>query len=284
MQTRYDLPGDAAARFARDGLLVLEDFVPRERCDELMTRARELTADFDPSEVTAVFSSRHQSKTTNAYFLESGDKIRFFLEEGAVDTSGRLTRDKSLAINKVGHALHDLDPVFASFCRSPRLAALARDLGLRDPVLMQSMYIFKQPGIGGEVVCHQDATFLYTEPVSVVGLWFALEDATRENGCLWAIPGGHEAGLKVRFLRDGAGGVRTEVLDPSPFPMDRLVPLEVPAGTLVVLHGLLPHLSYVNTSPRSRHAFTLHVVEASATYPKDNWLVRGPEMQARGFT
>ena len=47
--------------------------------------------------------------------------------------------------------MHDLDPVFAAFSRGPALAELAADLGLVQPQLWQSMYIFKQPGIGGEV-------------------------------------------------------------------------------------------------------------------------------------
>jgi phytanoyl-CoA hydroxylase len=145
------------------------------------------------------------------------------------------------------------------------------------------MFIFKQPQIGGEVVCHQDATFLYTEPPSVAGFWFALEDATRENGCLWAIAGGHKRGLKSRFVSDGKGGTRFEVYDPSPWPQDELVPLEVPQGTLVVLDGLLPHLSYANRSLRSRHAYTLHVIEGGCRYPADNWLQRGPHLPPRGF-
>lgn len=47
----------------------------------------------------------------------------------------------------------------------------------------------QQPHIGGEVSAHQDSTFLYTDPPTVVGLWVALEDATKDNGCLWSIPG-----------------------------------------------------------------------------------------------
>ena len=47
----------------------------------------------------------------------------------------------------------------------------------------------QQKKIGGEVALHQDSTFLYTDPPSVVGLWVALEDATKENGCLWHLPG-----------------------------------------------------------------------------------------------
>jgi ectoine hydroxylase-related dioxygenase (phytanoyl-CoA dioxygenase family) len=51
-----------------------------------------------------------------------------------------------------------------------------------DPVVVQSMYIFKNPGIGGEVTAHQDATFLHSQPdLKVIGLWFALEDATVSN-------------------------------------------------------------------------------------------------------
>ncbi len=70
-----------------------------------------------------------------------------------------------------------------------------------------------------------------------------MEDATIENGCLWAMPGGHEAGLKRRFRRAADGGTEFEELDDSPFPDIELVPLEASAGTLVILHGYLPHWS-----------------------------------------
>lgn len=58
------------------------------------------------------------------------------------------------------------------------------------PLHSQSMLIFKQPFVGGEVVPHQDSSFLATAPLSCVGTWLALEDASRHNGCLWALPGG----------------------------------------------------------------------------------------------
>jgi phytanoyl-CoA hydroxylase len=149
--------------------------------------------------------------------------------------------------------------------------------------MLQSMYIFKQPNIGGEVTCHQDATFLFTEPLRMVGLWFALEDATIENGCLWAIPGGHQLGLKSRFLRAAGGGTRFEVFDTSLWREEDLQPLEVEKGTLIVLHPLLPHLSRENRSPKSRHAYTLHIIDSSVHYPSGNWLQRSPEMPLRGF-
>jgi len=145
------------------------------------------------------------------------------------------------------------------------------------------MYIFKQPRIGGEVTCHQDATFLYAEPLRLVGLWFALEDATIDNGCLWVMPGGHKLGLKSRFVRAEGGGTRFEVIDDPQWPEEKLRPLEVKKGTVIVLHGLLPHLSRENRSPRSRHAYTLHVIDASALYSKDNWLQLSEEMPLRGF-
>ena len=269
--------------YRRNGFLVIEDFVAADACDRLIARAAEMVADFTPGARLTVFSTDARRRPSDDYFLQSGDKIRFFLEEAAVDRDGRLVQPMTRAVNKIGHAMHDLDPVFSGFSRTAELAAVATDLGFGEPLLLQSMYIFKQPGIGGEVGCHQDATFLYTDPVSVVGFWFALEDATVANGCLRVIPGGHLGGLKARLARTATDGLDMQTLDARPWPIDRLVPVETPKGSLVVLHGLAPHYSGPNRSPESRHAYSLHVIDGTARYPADNWLRRGTALPLAGF-
>lgn len=269
--------------YEREGFLVLADFVSPTACEQLREHVATLLANFDPTEVKAIFSTRNHDKTHNEYFLSSGDQTRFFFEEDAFDEAGELRQAKELSINKIGHAMHDLDPVFNQFSRTPELAALAADLGYQQPLLLQSMYIFKQPHIGGEVVFHQDGTFMYTEPNSLTGLWVALEDATLQNGCLWALPGGHKLGLKSKFLRTPEGTTRFEVYDETPWPEENAVPLEVKQGTLIVLHGQLPHRSLANHSPQSRHAYTLHLIEGGCHYPAENWLQRRADFPARGF-
>jgi phytanoyl-CoA hydroxylase len=271
-------------RFRRDGFLVLEGFVPAEACDGLRARMSDLLAGLDlEGGVRTVFSTEDQRHAQEDWFLDSGDKVRFFFEPGAFDREGRLRQAKELSINKGGHALHDLDPVFDAFSRDARVEAVARAIGLAEPLLLQSMYIFKQPRIGGEVTCHQDSTFLHTEPLSCVGFWFALEDATVENGCMWAEPGGHRRPLRQRFVRDGQR-TRMVTLDPEPLPTDDgLVPLPAAKGTLVLLHGQLPHRSGPNLSDRSRHAYALHLIDGRYRYGPGNWLRRGAGMPLRGF-
>lgn len=270
-------------QYDHDGFLVLAGFVESRSCDRLRARAEKLVHDFDPSGIVSVFSTREQNRYSDDYFLTSGDKIRFFFEEDAFRPDGTLKQSKEHSINKIGHALHDLDPVFSQFSRARDIVHLVADLGIARALLLQGMYIFKQPRIGGEVTCHQDSTFLYTEPTNIAGFWFALEDATLENGCLWAIPGEHKLGLKSRWLRSVEGVMKFEVFDSNPWPEDQLVPLEVRKGSLIVLHGLLPHKSLANRSTKSRHAYTLHVISADCLYPENNWLQRSPEMPLRGF-
>ena len=281
------LSEEQLARFERDGFLVVPDFVDGESITGLRRRAVEIVDAWEPTAERTVFTTEQQERVSNREFLASGDITWCFFEEDAFGPDGELQQPKELSINKIGHAMHDLDPVFERFTYTPQLAEIADDVGLDDPLVLQSMYIFKQPSIGGEVGCHQDATFLYTDPITVTGFWFALEDATLENGCLWAAPGGHRGGLRQLFKRTGAmtddDGTVFETLDdtPLPTPPDDLVPLEVPAGTLVILHGLLPHWSDANRSTTSRHAYTVHCISASARYPEWNWLQRRADLPLR---
>lgn len=277
-------PDDRQLRqFREQGYLAIEGFKSGAQIAALRARAEAIVEAFDPAQSHAVFTTREQALASDDWFLDSGDRIRCFFEEEAFAPDGSLRQAKALSINKIGHALHDLDPVFDAFSRGPELAAVAQAIGLSDAQIRQSMYIFKQPGIGGEVGWHQDATFLHTEPLSVTTFWFALEDATLANGCLWVQPDGHRGPLRELFVRTGRRVDKLR-LDDTPWPSrDQSLPLEVPAGTLVCFHGLLPHYSAPNRSTVSRHAYTLHATSANARWSASNWLYRNAGLALRGF-
>jgi hypothetical protein len=134
--------------FHRDGFLVLENFASPADCDALIARAAALLAGFEPAGQKSIFSTTEQEQASDGYFLDSGGKIRFFFEPEAFGADGALRQDKHHSINKIGHALHDLDPVFDAFSRQAGLAGIAKDAGLAEPLLLQSMLIFKPPRIG----------------------------------------------------------------------------------------------------------------------------------------
>jgi phytanoyl-CoA hydroxylase len=163
------------------------------------------------------------------------------------------------------------------------------------------MVICKQPHIGAEVRPHQDSTFLYTDPPSAVGWWYALEDATAENGCLSFAAGSHKrAAVTKRFVRtgkdDGAEGTGFIDNEGAQFPKalqreqngatngeakeEEYTMGEVKAGTLVLIHGNVLHRSEKNSSDKSRFIYTFHVIEGDQTYDKKNWL-QPPE---KGFS
>lgn len=260
-------------RFEHDGYLVLHDVLGSSERQALIERAHQIIAEADLSEASR-FSTTERSQIDNDYFLDSAETIRCFFEEQAFDADGRLVRPRAQSVNKIGHALHDHDPLFQQLALRPDLGDLARDLGLKEPHLYQTMVIFKQPRIGGEVTWHQDASFFLTEPSSVLTFWFALEEATLDNGCLWVQPSGHEGPLRERYSRNG-GELTMLPLDETPWPDARQSqPVPLPAGSLLLFHGHLPHCSAANRSERSRLALTFHVVDGTLPYASDNWLQR----------
>jgi phytanoyl-CoA hydroxylase len=263
-------------QFHEQGFLALPDAISERQIQRVRRAAERIVDEFDIDAHRTVFSTGDRDRGRDDYFMDSAEAVHCFLEEDALDEAGHLRKPKHLAINKIGHALHDKVPEFGEFCRLPLFAETLRELGYAQPVLWQTMYIFKQPHIGGEVRWHQDASYLVSRPSSITGVWIALEDATRDNGCLWVQPGGHRSPLRELYEVDPVtreGTLRT--IDETPWPSDaEALALEVSAGSVVFFNDHMPHYSSKNTSERSRHALTLHVGEASTLWPETNWLQR----------
>jgi phytanoyl-CoA hydroxylase len=263
-------------QYREQGFLVLEKALPEQEIDQLKAAALEIVDQFDIDQHRTVFQTNDRDSGRDDYFFDSAENVHCFLEEDALDKDGNLVKPPRLAINKIGHAMHDLNPAFNSFCQLPILGKIFRDIGYRDPLLWQTMYIFKQPHIGGEVRWHQDASYLISDPIGVTAMWIAIEDAHRDNGCLWVQPGGHRSPLREIYQVDSESrtGVLSQ-LDSKPWPVsEEAVAVEVPKGSIVLFDDHMPHYSSQNRSEHSRHAFTLHVAEKNSNWVEENWLQR----------
>ncbi|GFS06688.1 phytanoyl-CoA dioxygenase domain-containing protein 1 [Elysia marginata] len=131
----------------------------------------------------------------------------------------------------------------------------------------------------GHVMPHQDSTFLSTNPPKLIGVWIPLEDALKDNGCLWFYPGSHKEGThNNRFMirnPDTSPDQDAIIFTNSALEYDdaKFVPAEMKAGSLALIHGDVVHRSSANTSDRSRHAYTFHLFESQGVeYSKKNWL------------
>lgn len=110
-----------------------------------------------------------------------------------------------------------------------------------------SKVMFKPARGGSPKPWHQDAAYWANYEPNQVTVWIAIDDATEENGCVWAIQGSHKLGLVPH--------VHKELQVPeSEIDLKKAVPVPVRSGGLLIFHSLVLHMSKANTSDKSRCA------------------------------
>lgn len=306
--------------FDKHGFILVPSFSSPEEVQSMKCHMQQLVSSkWIPQKSTHVFRTDEkqlEAQGRSDYFLDSASATHFFAEKDAMDDSGQLKEsyreNKIAALNKAGHGMHTTPGPFQTYALSNKVLDLLTELGWQDPVVPQSMYIFKQANIGGEVTSHQDSSFLYTTPrQTCIGLWLALDDATLKNGCLWVRPGSHRESVRRQFARnplyfgeslvynsDQCDHTQPQMIfrqldDGNEVPWDGklpdnsfdsnfsglydngFIPVPCKAGDLLVFTGELDHLSLPNYSSRARHTFQLHCVEGEQVgvlWSKENWL------------
>jgi phytanoyl-CoA hydroxylase len=279
---------EIATEYDKNGIIYLADFLDASSLQALIQEIDQgqLNAEKDIANHwnnnRVCFYSKNAEKSDKAqhdfatedYFQRSHDKAHVFYENiGSV-----------LAVNRIGHGMH-LVPEFKNMQKmvyeNDRLTNTLKSIGFIKPICHLSVYIPKYPhSIGSDVRPHQESTFAYTEPQSVVVLWLALEDARIDNACMWGILGSHKWPLQYISRVNHVNKTRhfERVNDDICIPDfntkdEHFTPLEVKAGDALLFHGNFVHCSPINNSDRSRKALSLQFIEThDVMYASTNWL------------
>ncbi len=137
--------------------------------------------------------------------------------------------------------------------------------------------LFSKPARhGGVVAWHQDYSYwTRTEPMEHLTCWIALDDSTRDNGCLQYIPGSHRWPLlPITGLAGNMDEIKT-VLSETQKRQFQPVAIELKAGEATFHHPLMVHGSYENRTDQPRRATVINVFRDGVRSASDAGLLNG---------
>ena len=219
----------------------------------------------------------HVQMMGTKYHLDSVGSAELFFEKQCVSEEGELTEPLAASVHKIAHGVHVVCEGAKSVTFSDKMCDAVRKLtGYSHPVLVQGMFLLKQPRYGESSPCHVDETYVMSEPQGyVTGVWIALDDSLEHNGCLEFLPGSHKTHkLNKRWIRKRVKGHEAGHEDESIMKFvdagntvdqivkdEDFVKVEVKSGGLVLINGLVLHKSNPNHSDDPRAAYTFHFYE-----------------------
>lgn len=242
---RYRLTDGQVAQFHRDGYLAGVSVLTDEQIDALRDELMRLMDPAHPGH--SLFYEYHSNESPNP------DTILF-------------------------HALGAwrIEPAFHDVLWNPAFVMAASQL-LGGSVRFWHDQLFCKPAHhGGVVAWHQDYSYwTRTEPLAHLTCWMALDDSTRENGCLYYVPGSHRWNLLP--ITGLAGDMRAieSVLTPEQLSGFHPVAIELKKGECSFHHALTVHGSYENRSERPRRATLVNAFRDGVRSASDEELLVG---------
>jgi phytanoyl-CoA hydroxylase len=90
--------------YKENGYAIIPKAFSSDFIEELKEEVGTIVKKADEKELKSIFDTEHGAMSgSDSYFMESSDKIRFFLEKNAYDSEGGLVHPLKDSINKIGH-------------------------------------------------------------------------------------------------------------------------------------------------------------------------------------
>jgi ectoine hydroxylase len=146
------------------------------------------------------------------------------------------------------------DDIYSAFVRSPRVVEPLEQLLGGEVYHYHHKMMLKEPFVGGAWEWHQDYGYWYLNGClfpEMASCLIAVDQATKENGCLQVISGSHRMGRIEHGKAGEQKGADMERVNEALKHLE-LVYCEMRPGTALFFHCNLLHRSAPNRSPNPR--------------------------------
>lgn len=151
---------------------------------------------------------------------------------------------------------HPGDDLYGMFSRNERIVGRVEQLLSDEPYHYHSKMIMKEARTGGAWAWHQDYGYWYDNGVlfpNLCSVFVAVDQATRENGCLQVLKGSHLLG-RINHVKTGdQTGADPERVAAAVERLE-LIHVEMAPGDALFFHSNLLHRSDQNHSANDRWA------------------------------
>lgn len=233
---------EQVASFWDDGFVVVPDLLSQEEVQALNRRTDEILAG------TAAFPKQ------------------FVHLEPEQSQSAVALIDPALVVRKISN-LTTRDSQFGQLLKHPNVLSTVTAILGPDVKLLNDQMLCKPARYGSAKPYHQDSPYWPIEPMELLTMWIALDDATPENGCLRYLKGSHKQGPLPHDEKLGHHRMPEGWRNLPGSPEEVLVP--IPAGSAICHHSLVLHETAPNTSWNRRRGLSVVFMRASSRWTAD---------------